>query len=50
MKEERVKKLKANQERLFYTEEKPEKCLNLETGRKRKEKYYTKRVNVVLCK
>lgn len=34
--EGRVKKLKANQERLFFTEEKPEKCLNLETGKKEK--------------
>lgn len=36
--EGRVQKLKANQESLFFTEEKPEKSLNLETGKKKKRK------------
>lgn len=36
--EGRVQKLKANQESLFFTKEKPEKSLNLETGKKKKRK------------
>lgn len=36
--EGRVQKLKANQESLFFTEEKPEKSLNLETGKKKEKK------------
>lgn len=34
--EGRVKKLKANQENFFFTEEKSEKCLNLVIGKKEK--------------